>query len=80
MSGLSKEYSDVINDLIMKQQFICVQPRTTQALNRFDNDMDKLHSCKILEEKEQTYILSSITNRYSFEIRKEFDRNWEVIK
>ena len=80
MSGLSKEYSDVINDLIMKQQFICVQPRTTQALNRFDNDMDKLHSCKILEEREQSYVLSSITNRYSFEMRKEFDRNWEVIK
>ena len=54
----------------MKQQFICVQPRTTEALNRFDTDMDRLHSCKILEEREQSYVLSSITNRYSFEIRK----------
>ena len=64
----------------MKQQFICVQPRTTEALNRFDTDMDRIHSCKILEEREQSYVLSSITNRYSFEMRKEFDRNWEVIK
>ena len=64
----------------MKQQFLCVQPRTTHAYERFDGLMDKLHSCKILEEKEQTYVLSSITNRYSFEMRKVFDKNWEVIK
>ena len=64
----------------MKPKFLYVQPRSAFAQEVFEDYMNKLHSCKILEEKEQTYVLSSITNRYSFEIRKEFDRNWEVIK
>ncbi len=80
MSGLIKEYSAVIKDFIMKQQFICVQPRTGDAQYRFDTDMDKLHSCRIMQEDESKYVLSSITERYSFEMRKGYDKNWEVIK
>ena len=83
MSGLVKEYSLLLKDLIMtltKTQFLCVQPKTEYAREKFDSYMDKLHSCRIVIDKEQTYVLASITNRYSFEMGKEYDENWEVIK
>ena len=83
MSGLVKEYSLLLKDIIMtltKTQFLCVQPRTEYAREKFDSYMDKLHSCRIVIDREQTYVLASITNRYSFEMGKEYDENWEVIK
>ena len=83
MSGLVKEYSLLLKDIIMtltKTQFLCVQPRTEYAREKFDSYMDKLHSCRIVIDKEQTYVLASITNRYSFEMGKEYDENWEIIK
>ena len=83
MSGLVKEYSLLLKDIIMtltKTQFLCVQPKTEHAREKFDSYMDKLHSCRIVIDREQTYVLASITNRYSFEMGKEYDENWEVIK
>ncbi len=83
MSGLVKEYSLLLKDIIMtltKTQFLCVQPRTEYAREKFDSYMDKLHSCRIVIDREQTYVLASITNRYSFEMGKEYDENWEIIK
>jgi len=83
LSGLVKEYSLLLKDIIMtltKTQFLCVQPRTEYAREKFDSYMDKLHSCRIVIDKEQTYVLASITNRYSFEMGKEYDENWEIIK
>ena len=83
MSGLVKEYSLLLKDLIMtltKTQFVCVQPKTEYAREKFDSYMDKLHSCRVVIDKEQTYVLASITNRYSFEMGKEYDENWEIIK
>ena len=83
MSGIVKEYSLLLKDIIMtltKTQFLCVQPKTEYAREKFDSYMDKLHSCRIVIDREQTYVLASITNRYSFEMGKEYDENWEVIK
>ena len=83
MSGLVKEYSLLLKDLIMtltKTQFVCVQPKTEYAREKFDSYMDKFHSCRIVIDREQTYVLESITNRYSFEMGKEYDENWEIIK
>ena len=83
MSGLVKEYSLLLIDLIMtltKTQFVCVQPKTEYAREKFDSYMDKLHSCRIVIDKEQTYVLASITNKYSFEMGKEYDEHWEIIK
>ena len=83
MSGLVKEYSLLLKDIIMtltKTQFVCVQPKTEYAREKFDSYMNKLHSCRIVIDKEQTYVLASITNKYSFEMGKEYDENWEIIK
>ena len=83
MSGLVKEYSLLLKDIIMtltKTQFVCVQPKTTYAREKFDSYMNKLHSCRIVIDKEHTYVLASITNKYSFEMGKEYDEHWEIIK
>ena len=65
---------------LTKTQFVCVQPKTTYALEKFDSYMNKLHSCRVVMDKEQTYVLASITNKYSFEMGKEYDEHWEIIK
>ena len=66
--------------MITKTKFVTVQPKSEIAKERFVGSMDQLHSCRVIEESEDNYILSSITNRYSFEMKKINDKNWEVIK
>ena len=66
--------------MITKTKFVTVQPKSEIAKERFVGSMDQLHSCRVVEESEDNYILSSITNRYSFEMKKINDKNWEVIK
>jgi len=57
-----------------------VEPRSLQAKDRFENLMDKFHSCKIQEETPDKMHLSSISGRYSFWMNKEYDRDWQSIK
>mgnify|MGYP001380887796 CR=1 FL=1 len=64
----------------MKTEFVCVKPKSVHAKDRFINNMDKLHSCKVVNRSEGKVVLTSITNRYSFEMREGGDDNWEVIK
>ena len=66
--------------MITKTKFVTVQPKSEIAKERFVGSMDQLHSCRVIEESDDNYILSSITNRYSFEMKKINDQNWEVIK
>ncbi len=42
--------------------------------------MDKLHSCRVMNRKNGRVYLSSISNRYSFDMFEGGDDNWEVIK
>ena len=51
-----------------KTEFLCVKPRTMDAQDIFNNDMDKLHSCRVVNRKNGKVILSSISNRYDFEM------------
>ena len=66
--------------MITKTKFVTVQPKSEMAKDRFVGCMDFFHSCKVVEEDEEKYVLSSISNRYSFEMKKVNDQNWEVIK
>ena len=52
--------------MITKTKFVTVQPKSEHAKQRYAGSMDQLHSCRIVEESEDNYILASITNRYSF--------------
>jgi hypothetical protein len=42
--------------------------------------MDKLHSCSVVNRKNGKVTLSSISNRYDFEMFEGGDDHWEVIK
>tara|TARA_B100001964_G_C14149184_1_gene561191 strand:+ start:260 stop:466 length:207 start_codon:yes stop_codon:yes gene_type:complete len=67
-------------EIILKAKFVYVQPKSLQAQDRFENLMDKFHSCKVKEELNNKVLVDSISGRYSFWIDKEYDTNWEVIK
>ena len=64
----------------IKTEFICVKPKSSEAEYRFEHDMYKLHSCRVVNRKNGKVVLASITDRYSFEIFEGGDDNWEVIK
>ena len=35
---------------LQKTEFLCVRPKTSKAKNRFANEMDLLHSCRVESE------------------------------
>ncbi len=63
----------------IKTEFLCVKPRSSLAQERFDNRMDRLHSCRVTKRKDGKVFLESISNRYSFEMFEGGDDHWEII-
>ncbi len=35
----------------IKTEFVCVKPRSALAQERFENCMDRLHSCKVVKRE-----------------------------
>ena len=64
----------------MKTEFLCVKPKSKKAKNRFANEMDLLHSCRIEKRDDGKVFLSSISGRYFFWMNESADDHWEVIK
>jgi len=64
----------------MKSEFICVKPKSSKAKNRFNNMMDKLHSCKVEQRKDGKVFLASINRKYFFWMEETGNSDWEVIK
>ena len=64
----------------MKTEFLCVKPKSKKAKNRFANEMDSLHSCRIEKRDDGKVFLSSISGRYFFWMNEGPDDHWEVIK
>lgn len=64
----------------LKTEFICVQPRTRKAKNRFANEMNGLHSCRVEKKQDGKMFLASISGKYFFWMNEASDDNWEVIK
>ena len=62
-----------------KTEFVCVKPRSALARDRFDNCMDRLHSCRVIRRNHGKLVLESISNRYKFEMFEGSDYHWEVI-
>ena len=63
----------------VKTEFLCVKPRSALAQDRFDNCMDRLHSCRVVKREFGKVVLESISNRYTFEMIEGADDHWEVI-
>ena len=64
----------------MKTEFICVKPRSSVAKNRFVNEMDMLHSCKVQKREGGKEFLKSISGRYCFEMFEGSDDHWDIVK
>ena len=64
---------------VIKTEFICVKQRSALATDRFDNCMDKLHSCRVIKREHGKVILESISKRYTFEMFEGNDDHWEII-
>ena len=65
----------------MKPELIFVSPKTSEANEVFQYDMDRLHTCKVKERKNGMIQLSSISGRFVFWIdENNEDKNWKVIK
>ena len=65
---------------ITKTEFICVRPKTSKAKNRFANQMDLLHSCRVEKREGNKVFLRSISGKYFFWMNESSDDHWEVIK
>ena len=63
----------------IKTEFVCVKPRSKDATDPFVNNMDRLHSCRVIKRQHGKVFLESISNRYSFEMFEGSDDHWEVI-
>ena len=73
-------YNNQVTDKHMKTEFICVQPKSNKAINRFANQMDYLHSCRVEQRKDGRVFLASISGKYHFWMNETADDNWEVIR
>ena len=63
-----------------KTEFLCVRPKTSKAKNRFANEMDLLHSCRVEKRDGNRVFLASISGKYFFWMNESSDDHGEVIK
>ena len=63
-----------------KTEFICVQPKSKKAKNRFANMMNNLHSCRVEKREHGRMFLASISGKYFFWMNETADDQWEGIK
>ena len=64
----------------MKPEFVYVSPKSSDAKEVFQYDMDRLHSCRIKERKDGMMKLESISGRYIFWMNEnDEDRNWKTL-
>ena len=65
----------------MKPELIFVAPKSSEAKEAFQYDMDKLHTCRIKSRRNGMIQLSSISGRFEFWMNEnKEDKNWKMIK
>jgi len=64
----------------MRTKFICVSPISPRATFIFEDCMLKFHSCRIMEDKEDKYLLESLNKECCFWVNKKGDINWRIEK
>ena len=63
----------------MKTEMLCVNPKSSQAKERFSKEMDLLHSCRVEKRQDGKVFLASISGKYFFWMNESSDDHWEVI-
>ena len=61
-----------------KTKFICVTPQSDSAKDVFVNQMDKFHSCRIKDVRDEQYYLESLNKEHYFWVNKKGDTNWRL--
>ena len=61
-----------------KTKFVCVTPKSNSAKECFYEQMDKFHSCRVKEVKDEQYYLEALNKEYYFWVNKKGDANWRV--
>ena len=65
----------------MKTEFVYVSPKNSNAKDILMHDMDRLHSCKVVDRKDGMMKLESISGRFIFWMNENNeDKNWRMIK
>ena len=63
----------------MKLSSSASNQRHPKLKNRFANEMDLLHSCRVEKRENGKVFLASISGKYFFWINELSDDHWEVI-
>lgn len=63
----------------MNSKFICIKPKSKTSEIIFEEDLRKLHTCKVLQQKENKMMVKSIAGDYYFWIDKTNDNHWTII-
>jgi hypothetical protein len=61
-------------------KYIYITPLTTNAKFFFNVELDSFHTCKIEEETDERYLVSSINQKRKFWIDKNGNSHWTVTK
>ena len=64
----------------IKTEIICVKPKSRKAKNRFSNEMNSLHSCRVEKRENGSLFLASISGRYFFWMKESNDDHWCIIE
>lgn len=59
-------------------KFIYITPLSLNAKFFFNMELDSFHSCKILKETDDQYLVKSINDQQKFWIEKTGNQHWKV--
>ena len=63
-----------------KTEILFVKPKSRKAKNRFANEMDLLHSCRVEKRENGKVFLASISGKYFFWMNETADDHWDLVK
>jgi hypothetical protein len=64
----------------IKRKIVTIDPISKLAQERFEENMDGLHSCYVDDEVNETLYLTSVNKKYKFTMSKKNDSNWKLTK
>ncbi len=67
-------------NFFFKKLQLCKKHISSKAKNRFANQMDLLHSCRVEKRQDGKMFLASISGKYFFWMNESSDDHWEIIK
>ena len=63
-----------------KTEILFVKPKSRKAKNRFANEMNFLHGCRVEKREGGKIFLASISGKYFFWMNESADDHWDFVK